>query len=140
MVLAHKYPITGFMSDGFGIGWNVVRLSHELPLLAPLLSPDSQVASGNIYGAYCVSFGRWYDVTPVEAFKVGALADETGFVVALVYSHFKCSSVGRLSGSITFTPKVGVDDIGSGWERQDESWSKIHDGDRVQVPIGKERF
>jgi hypothetical protein len=98
------------------------------------------MASGNIYGAYCVPFGRGYDVTPIEAFKVGALAHETGFIVALVYSHFKCSSVGRLSGSITFTPKVGVDDIRSGWERQYESRSKIHDGDRVQVPIGKGMF
>jgi len=33
--LAQKYPTTGFMSDGFGIGWNVVRLFHKLPLLAP---------------------------------------------------------------------------------------------------------
>lgn len=67
-------------------------------------------------------------MTPIEAFKVSGLAHETGFVVALVYSHFKCRSVGRLSGSITFTPKVGVDNIGSGWERQDESWSKSHHG------------
>lgn len=72
------------------------------------------MASGNIYGAYGVPFGRRYDVALIEASQVGTLAHDTSLVVALVYSHSKGISVGRLSGNITFAPKVGVDNIRSG--------------------------
>jgi len=74
----------------------------------------------SVYGSEEGTMYQWSRAPTVDS-----PAQDTGLFVALVYSRF---SVGRLSSSIIkFTPKVGVDRIGSGWERQDESWSKSHD-------------
>ena len=65
-----------------------------------------------------------YYVTVLERSKVAQPAQYTGFFVTHIDACFECRSVGWMSVTIIkLIPKVVVDRIGSGRERQDESWS-----------------